>query len=66
MFSENDYLYPHREKVEGQEPYPQRRYISSESFSEKYHISTHLHPMCPFSTPWKHKKTLKFSDIFRG
>ena len=23
-------------------------------------------PMQPFSTPWKHQKTLQFSDVFRG
>ena len=22
--------------------------------------------MHPFSTPWKHQKTLRFSDVFRG
>ena len=27
---------------------------------------THLLPMDPFSTPRKHQKTLRFSDIFRG
>ena len=27
---------------------------------------TYLFPMHPFSTPWKHKKTLQFSDVFRG
>ena len=27
---------------------------------------THLFPMHPSSTPWKHKKTLRFSDVFRG
>ena len=26
---------------------------------------THSFPMHPFSTPWKHQKTLKFSDFFR-
>ena len=25
-----------------------------------------LFPMHPFSTPWKHQKTLTFSDVFRG
>ena len=27
---------------------------------------TYSFPMHPFSTPWKHMKTLQFSDIFRG
>ena len=27
---------------------------------------THLLPMHPFSTPWKRKETLRFSDVFRG
>ena len=26
----------------------------------------HLLPMHPFSTPWKRKETLRFSDVFRG
>ena len=27
---------------------------------------THSFRMHPFSTPWKHQKTLRFSDVFRG
>ena len=27
---------------------------------------TYLFPMHPFSTSWKHKKTIRFSDVFRG
>ena len=27
---------------------------------------THSFPMQPFLTPWKHQKTVRFSDIFRG
>ena len=27
---------------------------------------TLLFPMHPFSAPWKHQKTLQFSDVFRG
>ena len=27
---------------------------------------THSSLMHPFSTPWKHKKTVRFSDVFRG
>ena len=27
---------------------------------------THLFPMHPFSTRWKHQKTVRFSDVFRG
>ena len=26
---------------------------------------THIEPMFPFGTPWKHQKTLRFSDILR-
>ena len=29
-------------------------------------ILTHLFPMHPFSTLWKHQKTLRFSDAFKG
>ena len=25
---------------------------------------THLFPMHPFSTPWKHQETLRFSDVY--
>ena len=27
---------------------------------------THSFPVHPFSTLWKHQKTLRFSDVFRG
>ena len=27
---------------------------------------THSFPMHPFPTPWKHQKTLWFTDVFRG
>ena len=27
---------------------------------------TDLFPMHPFLTPWKHQKTVRFSDVFRG
>ena len=29
-------------------------------------ILTHLFPMHPFSAPWKHQKTWRFSDVFKG
>ena len=29
-------------------------------------LLTHSFPMHPFSTLWKHQKTVRFSDIFRG
>ena len=29
-------------------------------------ILTHLFPMHPFSNLWKHQKTVRFSDVFRG
>ena len=28
-------------------------------------LLTHSFPMHPFSTPWKHQKTLRFSDVLR-
>ena len=31
-----------------------------------YFVLTHLFPMHPFTTPWKHQKTVKFSDVFMG
>ena len=34
--------------------------------TESFTILTHLLPMDPFSTPWKHQKTLGFFDVFRG
>ena len=27
---------------------------------------THMFPVHPFATPWKHEKTVRFSDVFRG
>ena len=29
-------------------------------------LRTHSFPMHPFSTPWKHKKSLQFSDFSKG
>ena len=29
-------------------------------------LLTRLFPMHPFFTPWKHQKTVQFSDVFRG
>ena len=29
-------------------------------------VLTHTEPMFPFGIPWKHKKTIRFSDFFRG
>ena len=29
-------------------------------------LLTHSFPMHPFSTPWKHQKTIRFSDVFKG
>ena len=29
-------------------------------------VLTHTEPMFPFGIPWKHKKTLRFSDFFRA
>ena len=31
-----------------------------------YNVLTHLFPMHPFSTPCKHQKIFRFSDVFRG
>ena len=30
------------------------------------HLLTHSFPMHSFSTPWKHRKTARFCDVFRG
>ena len=30
------------------------------------HYLSNSFPMHPVSTPWKHNKTLKFSDVFKG
>ena len=29
-------------------------------------VLTHTEPMFPFGIPWKHKKTLRFSDFLKG
>ena len=29
-------------------------------------LLTHSFPMHPFSSPWKHQKTVRFSEVFRG
>ena len=34
--------------------------------NEFCNILTHSFPMHPFSTPWKHQKTIRFSDVFWG
>ena len=39
--------------------------IASENIKPWFTLP-HLFPMHPFSTPWKSKKTLRFSDVFRG
>ena len=31
-----------------------------------FQLLTHLFPMHSFSTPWKHQKTFRFSDVFKG
>ena len=38
------------------------------SHQKRFQITrlTHSFLIQPFSTPWKHQKTLRFSDIFRG
>ena len=36
------------------------------SISEDSCTLTHSFPMHFFSTPWKHQKTVRFSDIFKG
>ena len=40
--------------------------ILSHSFAISKKMLTHLFPMHPFSTSWKHQKNLRFSDVFRG
>ena len=32
----------------------------------RFPVLTHSFPMHPFSTSWKHQKTLRFPDVFRG
>ena len=34
-------------------------------FLQSIIILTHLFPMHPFSVSWKHRKTIRFSDVFR-
>ena len=51
-----------------------RKYVSPVSFTLEFYNSgrfnkkylTHLFPMHPCSTPWKHQKFLRFFDVFRG
>ena len=33
---------------------------------QNIHFLTHSFPMHPFSTSWKHQKTVRLSDVFRG
>ena len=33
---------------------------------DKYFCITHSFPVHPFSTPWKHQKTVRFSAAFLG
>ena len=35
-------------------------------FSQSWSSLTHYSPVLLFYTPWKHQKTFKFSDVFRG
>ena len=38
----------------------------SSNFASNLSKLTHLFPIHPFSTSWKHQKTSGFSDVFRG
>ena len=41
-------------------------FLSRFNASILYHTNlTHSFPMHPFSTPWKHQKNIRFSDVFR-
>ena len=71
-----DYVSPNQNHVLGIAKYYNWDSIASESFEFKKEIFeiteliefndlTHLFPMQPFSTPWKHQQTLQFSDVFR-
>ena len=42
------------------------KYVSSSRITCYSCLLTHSFPMNPFSTPWKHQKTVRFSDIFKG
>ena len=35
-------------------------------FPKHTYLLTHSFPIHSFSTPWKHQKTIRFSDVFRG
>ena len=39
--------------------------FTSELRIENYNLN-HSFPMLPFSSPWKHQKTVRFADVFRG
>ena len=42
------------------------RFTSADSYLHVFSAKlTHSFPLHPFSTPWKHRKTLRFSDVFR-
>ena len=41
----------------------QNMIFATDSFEN---IQTFLNSLHPFSTPWKHQKTLRFSDVFTG
>ena len=34
--------------------------------NKKIYLLTHFSPIHPFSAPWKHQKTVRFCDVFRG
>ena len=45
--------------------WPCETYDDCKTADRRNHIN-HFFPMHPYSSPWKHQKTLQFSDIFRG
>ena len=60
-------LLPRRSKIQNFEtifPKVTYGYKFEPSFSSPF-CWTHLLPMHPFSNPWKHQKSLRFSDVFR-
>ena len=43
-----------------------KTYVTVKDSYTYYLGFTHLFPMYPLSSPWKHQKTLRFFDVFRG
>ena len=55
-------FFPKYQKAEN--PYPTN--FSKWNYIKTASQLTHSFPMHPFSTPWKHQKTVRFFDVFSG